>query len=104
MTSQYAHYYVPALRQTARDWEQVEPLMRSSARDLGSASVAGVAPSVQAAATAFCQAWQGFAEESVAIVQGYGEQLSAFADDVAAVDNDVSADFKALDSRLGPRK
>lgn len=82
-------------------WEELEALMQDARQDLGSASVAGLAPGVQGAASSFLSAWSGYAEESRAIAEGFVGALRDATADMGSTDSEQAGDYGQLDGRLG---
>ena len=93
-----------ALRAGSERWASLGELLEETARDLGAAPTGGLAPECQGAARALLSAWEGYAGESAAIVDGFSTALEEVAARTAAVDSSTSGDMEALDSRLGPAR
>ena len=93
-----------ALRAGSERWASLGELLEETARDLGAAPTSGLTPECQGAARAFLSAWEGYAGESAAIVDGFSTALEEVAARTAAVDSGTRGDMEALDSRLGPAR
>lgn len=93
-----------ALRAGSERWSSLGELLEETARDFGSAPTGGLAPEVQGAARAFLSAWEGYAGESAAIVEGFSTALEEVAARTAATDSHTRGEMDALDSRLGPAR
>lgn len=88
------------MRQGAEAWDRLAGLMDDSAGDLESASVAGLAASVQGSARSFLNAWHGYAGESAEIARGMGEALRATSTDAGEIDDATAELFDRLDVHL----
>ncbi|WP_121256266.1 hypothetical protein [Nocardioides ferulae] len=88
----------------ARDWGDLAELMERSSSDLGGQGVGALAPSVQAAASAFLTAWAGYAGESAAIARGFSSALDALVADATHTDDAIDTHFGGIDARLGPAR
>ncbi len=95
-----------ALRAGSERWASLGELLEETARDLGAAPTSGLAPECRlGAARAFLRAWEGYAGESAAIVDGFSGALEEVAARTAATDSSTTrGDMEALDSRLGPAR
>ena len=93
-----------ALRAGSERWASLGELLEETARDLGAAPTGGLAPECQSAAGAFLRAWEGYAGESAAIVDGFSTALEEVAARTAAADSSTRGDMETLDSRLGPAR
>lgn len=85
-------------------WVLLAELMATSVQDFDGASVSGLAPSVQPAATRFVEAWRGYAGQSRDLATGMGGAVRATLEDTGAIDEDTQRMFDALDTRLGPAR
>ena len=85
-------------------WEDQALLMDGAVRDLGRASVSGLAPSVQGAASSFLSAWAGYAGESQVIAEGFVAALRAATADMSGTDEAQGSGYADLDGRLGPAR
>lgn len=90
-----------SLASGVEDWSRLGELMRSTGSELGDASTAGLAPTVQGAAQSFLTAWSGYAGESAAISDGLSEALGLLTTDMTATEEELTARFGTLDGRLG---
>ncbi|ANH38175.1 hypothetical protein I601_1744 [Nocardioides dokdonensis FR1436] len=90
-----------ALRAGSRRWAALGELLDETAKDFGAAPVAGLAPDCQGAATSFLSAWQGYAGESAAIVEGFATALEEVVGSTTETDSATGSGFETLDSRLG---
>lgn len=93
-----------ALRAGSERWSGLGELLGETARDFGSAPTTGLALEAQGAARAFLSAWEGYAGESAAIVEGFSTALEEVAARTAATDSSTRGEMDALDSRLGPAR
>lgn len=92
------------LRQGSEDWGDLSEFMESTSRDFGGASVSALPSRVQSAAQTFLRRWEGYAQESSAIAEGFSGALDVTQRDLAQTDDATGSGFSDLDGRLGPAR
>ncbi|MBS45177.1 MAG: hypothetical protein CMH83_18805 [Nocardioides sp.] len=91
------------LRQGSTRWDELAGLMRTTSTELGDASVAGLPPRVQDAASRFLARWSGWAGQSDEIAAGFATALDDAASSYLTADSDAAQAVDVLDGRIGPR-
>ena len=96
MTTEWDDIWTPAAW-----WGELDTTMQGSRTRLGALAVTAFGESVRPAATAFVEAWRGYADESVEICAGVAEALTTMAVDVDRTDAEVAQGFEGLDGSIG---